>query len=131
MLRIVGDNDGLGDAEMIQVGAKGSNVMQIQTILTGNGYPTGGIDGIFGEKTKTAVISFQSAQGLTPDGIIGPQTWGALMKLAAVHGTSSAAQTVQMPKAAPAPASAPTVPWSTYLPFLLLAGMVYVMWDDK
>ena len=31
-----------------------------------------GIDGVFGPGTKTAVIAFQTAEGLMPDGIVGP-----------------------------------------------------------
>jgi peptidoglycan hydrolase-like protein with peptidoglycan-binding domain len=37
------------------------------------------VDGIFGTKTKNAVISFQTAQGLTADGICGAKTWAALV----------------------------------------------------
>ena len=41
----------------------------------------GGIeaDGIFGAKTKAAVVAFQSAKGLAADGICGPKTWAALI----------------------------------------------------
>lgn len=35
-------------------------------------------DGIFGPKTKAAVIAFQRRHGLTADGIVGPLTWRAL-----------------------------------------------------
>lgn len=35
-------------------------------------------DGIFGQKTKNRVISFQKATGLTADGIIGPRTWAKI-----------------------------------------------------
>jgi peptidoglycan hydrolase-like protein with peptidoglycan-binding domain len=38
------------------------------------------VDGVFGEKTKTAVISFQRAEGLSPDGAAGPKTWKALTR---------------------------------------------------
>ena len=37
------------------------------------------VDGSFGPKTKQAVASFQSAQGLGADGICGPKTWRALI----------------------------------------------------
>jgi peptidoglycan hydrolase-like protein with peptidoglycan-binding domain len=36
------------------------------------------VDGIFGPLTRNAVIDFQYAWGLPVDGIVGPQTWGAL-----------------------------------------------------
>lgn len=35
-------------------------------------------DGVFGSKTRQAVIAFQQRIGLTPDGIVGPLTWTAL-----------------------------------------------------
>lgn len=35
-------------------------------------------DGVFGPKTRQAVVLFQKAAGLTPDGIVGPKTWASL-----------------------------------------------------
>lgn len=37
------------------------------------------VDGIFGRKTEVAVQEFQLAHGLHADGIVGPQTWKALL----------------------------------------------------
>ena len=37
------------------------------------------IDGIYGNKTKTAVAAYQAAKGLTADGVCGPKTWAALI----------------------------------------------------
>jgi peptidoglycan hydrolase-like protein with peptidoglycan-binding domain len=34
--------------------------------------------GIFGPITQSAVIAFQNAAGLNPDGIVGPLTWAAM-----------------------------------------------------
>ena len=43
------------------------------------GYDTGGLDGVFGNKTYNAVRSYQSRNGLAVDGIIGNNTWRVLM----------------------------------------------------
>lgn len=59
-------------------GDRGDAVVEAQSLLRGCGYDPGTIDGIFGANTKAAVEAFQGAQGLTPDGIIGPRTWAAL-----------------------------------------------------
>jgi len=60
-------------------GAQGADIMKIQQALQLAGFSPGPIDGTFGSKTKTAVQSFQSAQGITIDGIVGPITWSRLL----------------------------------------------------
>ena len=69
-----------------KMGSTGSEVTKIQTVLKQKGYYTGGIDGIFGTKTRTAVRKFQSANGLAVDGIAGPKT---LAKLGIKSGSTS------------------------------------------
>ena len=49
--------------------------------LTLGGYDTGGVDGIFGANTETAVKKFQKDLGLTQDGIVGPETWDKIDSL--------------------------------------------------
>ena len=51
-----------------------SVIRPIQQSLVNHGYNTGGIDGIAGENTYSAVIAFQKANGLTPDGMVGSAT---------------------------------------------------------
>jgi len=53
---------------------------EIQTALQNAGFYTGAIDGKIGAKTKKAIAEFQKANGLTPDGKVGPKTWGVLSK---------------------------------------------------
>ena len=48
-------------------------VFQTQTRLTDLGFYTGEIDGVFDAETQQALIQFQTACGLTPDGVINQQ----------------------------------------------------------
>ena len=57
-----------------QYGSRGNEVRQIQTKLKELGFYNGSIDGIYGNNTKKAVISFQKSRGLKADGIAGPKT---------------------------------------------------------
>ena len=67
-----------GVTGLSKMGSRSEEVRSIQQALTNRGYDTGGIDGIFGTKTKNAVTAFQRANGLTVDGIVGAQTLRAL-----------------------------------------------------
>ncbi len=55
-------------------GDTGENVKKIQRRLIQYDYMDGTADGIYGEKTRQAVIKFQRKYGLTADGIVGPAT---------------------------------------------------------
>ena len=59
-------------------GSTGSEVTQIQKKLKSWGYYSGSIDGIYGKQTEDAVKSFQKKNGLSVDGIAGPQTLAAM-----------------------------------------------------
>lgn len=61
-----------------KMGSIGNEVSEIQSALKSRGYYTGAIDGIYGSATKSAVMRFQSDNGLTPDGIAGQKTLAAL-----------------------------------------------------
>ena len=61
-----------------KVGSTGSEVRQIQTKLKNWGYFSDKVDGIYGEKTRAAVVWFQKKNGLTADGIAGPATLKAM-----------------------------------------------------
>jgi len=51
-------------------------------------------DGVFGPKTKAAVIAFQQQFGLNPDGITGPLTWAEIMRQAAYSPVPAGTKTV-------------------------------------
>ncbi len=55
-------------------GSRGSDVMEIQSLLTKMGYNPGPIDGVFGLRTEETIKQFQRKYGLTADGIIGTNT---------------------------------------------------------
>jgi hypothetical protein len=61
--------------------AKGDMVVWAQEHLISAGHPVA-VSGDFGYHTLLAVQAFQAAHGLTADGIIGPQTWAALLSYA-------------------------------------------------
>lgn len=58
---------------ILRYGATGNNVTALQLLLTYHGYGTSA-DGIFGDNTRSCVIRFQTAKGLSPDGEAGPNT---------------------------------------------------------
>lgn len=59
-------------------GSTGAQVRTIQDKLKRWGYYSGEVDGIFGSGTRKAVVAFQKKNGLTADGIVGPNTLRAL-----------------------------------------------------
>lgn len=76
---------------LLKLGSEGEDVKKLQIKL--------GVDpiGKFGPKTDAAVKAWQSANGLTPDGIVGPSTWAKLM------GESTTTSPVVITEPAPAP----------------------------
>ena len=66
---------------VLQKGASGGSVKALQAILRGYGYDLGrtGVDGDFGPVTDSCVRKYQSRNGLTTDGSVGPATWRKLL----------------------------------------------------
>ena len=54
-------------------------VQNIQLILNKNGYDAGGADGVMGDKTKTAIATFQSDNGMEPTGEVNEKLVRALL----------------------------------------------------
>ena len=55
-----------------------ARVREIQVALKAAGFDPGPSDGTMGQRTRTAIRDFQTAQGLEPDGKVGPKTWNKL-----------------------------------------------------
>jgi peptidoglycan hydrolase-like protein with peptidoglycan-binding domain len=78
----------------VRKGATGQNVKTIQYLLNAHGASLSA-DGDFGSATHSAVVSFQSANGLDADGIVGPLTWAALLVTVEKGSSGSAVSAVQ------------------------------------
>jgi len=70
---------GFASYAALSSGAIGSQVKAAQWLLNEHGYGVIAVDGVFGAATERAVKSFQSARGLSADGVIGARTWTALL----------------------------------------------------
>ncbi len=66
---------------ILEVGIAGQEVKEVQSILKSLGYYNGSIDGQFDEEVYESVAAFQFVNKLVPDGIVGPNTWSALIDL--------------------------------------------------
>jgi NlpC/P60 family/Putative peptidoglycan binding domain len=69
---------GRGGLLPVQFGDRGKAVATVQQRLGANRRCVD-VDGEFGPRTRRAVLAFQRAHGLVPDGVVGPATWGALV----------------------------------------------------
>lgn len=72
-------------SRVLRQGDRGIGVKTIQYYLNFIGFfnnelsPRLAVDGIFGPATREAVIAFQNFYGLTPDGIVGRDTWNRMV----------------------------------------------------
>ena len=67
------------EAKVLRRGSIGAEVRYLQQKLYSKLYPVGTIDGIFGANTERAVRDFQRENGLVEDGIVGKDTWRAIL----------------------------------------------------
>lgn len=73
-------------SSVLRQGSRGQDVITLQYLLNViseyyPGIPAPTQDGIFGSGTRQAVIEFQEAMQLSPDGIVGPLTWQTLYQV--------------------------------------------------
>jgi hypothetical protein len=64
--------------QTLSLGATGAQVKTLQTALAALGFDPGTPDGDYGPSTQAAVVKFQRAKGLAPDGAVGPLTLAKL-----------------------------------------------------
>jgi 3D (Asp-Asp-Asp) domain-containing protein len=69
--------------KVLRSGDMGRPVVKLQRLLKAWNLYNGTSDGIYGSGTKNAVIQFQQQNGLTADGLAGPQTFKKLNQKAA------------------------------------------------
>lgn len=70
-------------SSVLRLGSSGQDVITLQYLLNvaaefNAAIPAPTQDGNFGRGTQQAVMAFQRAAGLSPDGVVGPLTWQAL-----------------------------------------------------
>jgi N-acetylmuramoyl-L-alanine amidase len=69
---------------------RGDDVIDLQGRLNALGFDAGREDGILGPETETALRQFQREYGLEPDGVCGPATITALVRVGTLAGGSVA-----------------------------------------
>lgn len=77
---LAGGTSASAETVVLKTGDRGAMVRRLQEELALLGYMDGAADGIFGDETRRAVMAFQKAMGLSPDGIVGVETWSALSR---------------------------------------------------
>lgn len=80
---------------LLKIGAQGEQVRALQSRLIALNFLTGSIDGNFGTQTAAAVASFQKANNLKQDGIVGSQTTNLLYSANAKGNTVTSSPTTQ------------------------------------
>lgn len=113
---------------ILKIGSQGESVTELQAMLKLMGFYSNPVDGIYQQTTADAVSAFQRSAGLSPDGVVGTETWNRLLPpsptvSAATNppgntsASPSASSTVSAtPPAPPTPTSAPAQTASTPFP---------------
>lgn len=76
---------GSRQAPPLRRGDRGPAVQRLQTMLTALGHPLA-TDGVFGPRTRQALMRFQREHGLSADGIAGPETLGRMREAMPLSG---------------------------------------------
>lgn len=79
----------------LSTGNRGVDVLAAQYLLQARGGSVAA-DGVFGSGTAAAVRSFQASSGIAQDGVLGSQTWGALVQTMRQGSSGPAVRAVQV-----------------------------------
>ncbi|MEH1127186.1 peptidoglycan-binding domain-containing protein [Micromonospora sp. CPCC 206061] len=79
---------------LVREGDRGQAVRDVQHLLRENRYELA-VDGVFGPLTDGAVRDFQKDRSLVVDGIVGPNTWAAIIVQVAQGSRGDAVRAVQ------------------------------------
>ena len=79
---------------LVHKGDQNHPVQTLQYLLRARNHPVA-VDGSFGAATENAVRAFQQEKKLVVDGIVGPQTWAALVVTVKKGSTGDAVRGVQ------------------------------------
>ncbi|MGB3311548.1 MAG: peptidoglycan-binding domain-containing protein [Nodosilinea sp.] len=107
---------------------RGPQVSQLQRDLAILGLYTGPVDGLYGADTAAAVRSLQQQQGMTVDGIAGPQTWIALETALRQRDLTFPTPLLRVetiaftPLVVAQPAPPPSALWLALMPLVPIAG---------
>ncbi|MGJ3254550.1 MAG: peptidoglycan-binding domain-containing protein [Elainellaceae cyanobacterium] len=66
-------------APLLYEGRSGEAVEAVQSFLQRQDFYNGVIDGVYGPRTVSSIITFQRSRNLSADGIVGESTWEALL----------------------------------------------------
>ena len=77
--------------KLLRYGSVGPQVELLQLALQREGALREAPDGIFGHRTREAVVAFQRRQGLAADGVAGPKTLAKLYGSSDSSGENSSA----------------------------------------
>ncbi|MFK7766475.1 MAG: peptidoglycan-binding protein [Mariniblastus sp.] len=105
---------------LLRTGSRGTAVRTLQSALNAKLRPSPGlsVDGVFGPRTKSAVLAFQRQAGIGVDGVVGPQTQAALASAGSPGGGN--------PGGTPAtPVTPPAGTGAEYFPFKSMSNWSY------
>ncbi len=74
------ERNDLNNYNLVKINSRGKGVLLVQYLLRYYGYNVD-LDGIFGTQTRNAVIDFQQDNNLVTDGIVGVNTYRALLNI--------------------------------------------------